>query len=76
MKKQKHFPFIREEDTNYDKFLSNGVHSIYIFPNPDTKKDQQKFWVSFYNYKYNQVTDQRVISKPTLYAMIDSTFYN
>ena len=76
MKKQKQYPFLRVENTNYDKFISNGKESIYVFPNPDTKPDQQNFWCSFYNYKYNQVTDQKVISLPTLNAMIDSTFYN
>tara|TARA_Y100001972_G_scaffold122146_1_gene167230 strand:+ start:432 stop:662 length:231 start_codon:yes stop_codon:yes gene_type:complete len=76
MKKQKQYPFLRVEDTNHDKFISNGKKSFYIFPNPDNAGELQKFWVSQYDYKYNKVTDQRVISLPTLNAILNLTFYN
>lgn len=76
MKTKPHYPFLRVENGQRDKFISNGNQSIYIFPNPDNAGELQAYWISTYDYQTNSVVDQRVVSKPTLEALITTTFYN
>ena len=70
-------PLIRVENTNYDKFISNGFKSLYMFPNPTTHSSKsQSYWISIYNYKDEIVINQRIVSSLTLEILINTIFYN
>ena len=63
------------ENNTADKFIKNKHKSIFIFPNPDSSK-VPAFWVSLYDYKKDKAYYQRVVSRPTLDALININFYN